>query len=1077
MQPLRIYLFGAPRIEQNNKIVNISRRKVVALLAYLTVTNQPQSRDTLAALLWPDLDQSDARANLRRDLSRLRTVLGNDALAISRRQVALADKFDFWLDAAVFREALAVVRAHAHSPDQLCPDCLAQLTDAAALYGADFLAGFSVPDCPAFDEWLFFEAEGLRAALAEMLQILIAWHTTQAAYPQSIEYGRRWLALDTLHEPAHRALMQLYAWDGQQAAALRQYQECERILEEELGVEPEEETTALYEQIKSRHLPIPERSPEVVSPDDPAVPPPKTAAPHNLTPPPTPFVGRKAELAQMQKMLTAPDCRLVTVVGLGGMGKSRLALEAARQVGEMAERPFPHGTFFIPLTGVAAANAVPTTIADALNLTLTGSDSPEGQIVNALAQKTMLLLLDNFEHLLEDSAQSDVAINLVTAILTRCPGVKLLVTSREPLQLEAEWRLPLEGLAYASGEEGVIDHFEATQLFVQTAVQVQPDFALMPGVTPIMRRICQITAGTPLALKLAAAWLRAIPLTQIASEMEKSLDILATNMRDVPSRQRSMRAVFDYTWSMLTVPEQATFRGLAVFRGGFSAEAARGVAQASPFLLAGLVDRSLVQKHSAGYQKSAGASARYEIHELARQYAAQQATEAEHITLADAHAHFFADFVWQRCETILQGEYQTAIDELSIEQNNIVAAWQWLLTRLDHSARPVAELLGQMACTLKHFYYAKGPLHNARQLYLEAVEKMQAMGWETDAGDAEAVAKRLTFTRMQVRAAFFSFTVSDYETATQLLLPAVAWLRRQQEVEELGLALSVLGKCYLLRGERKLAEEQVQESVALLEQADELYEYADALKALGSVEVDDGRYETGMTYFEQSLALYRKQEFLPGIQQLLHNIGTTCFRQGNYESAAQYYREALAIAERAGIRRGIMQTSDALGGVQRILGNFKDSVPYHEKGITLARELGEQRWLAASLVNLGQAYVWMGETRKAVGSLQEGLSLAWETENVPDALASLTYLAEAWARQGRVLPAFGLAYFLVEQPQIRANIKETAANLLEELQSELPQAAAQAAQKWAADHSLSEVTAVALSGPPVIPLPADPRAV
>ncbi|MBK8901960.1 MAG: protein kinase [Anaerolineaceae bacterium] len=1377
MQPLRIFLFGAPRIEQLDKIVPISRRKVVSLLAYLAVTNQPQSRESLAALFWPEHDQSGARANLRRDLSRLRDVLGEAALTINRSQVALADDFDFWLDVAVFRDALSALRAHAHSPEQLCPDCLASLTEAAVLYGADFLAGFSLPDCPEFDEWLFFEAEGLRAALAEMLQTLIAWHTAQAAYAPAIEYGRRWLSLDTLHEPAHRTLMQLYAWDGQQAAALRQYQECGRILAEELDVAPEAETDALYEQIKSRQLALPQAaakvapeagpplppqvvvlppheryvierplasgghgqlflgcdrltddpvvikrlkreivaqdpsfierfaqegemlcqlnhpnivrmlatfehdgersivmeyvpdgslrqrldapeplplnealtigleladalsrahhlgilhrdikpdnvllvadgtprltdfgtarlvrpdvrltptgawlgSPAYMSPEallghdldmrsdiwslgvmlyemlggqrpfsgdqigailisiineplqnlsklNPDVPPaldtllqqmmakepeqrpasmrqvaaaleairsgqdvvnvtpvapahgpdtttadpslqaaapaaaatPPGATPHNLTPPLTPFVGRQAELAQLQKLLTAPDGRLVTVVGLGGMGKSRLALEAAQQVVAMAERPFPHGTFFVSLVGVTTASAVPAAIADALHLTLTGSGSPVVQIVNFLASKSLLLLLDNFEHLLDDAAQADVAIGLVTAVLAGCPGVKLLVTSREPLQLEAEWRLPLDGLSYARDEAAAIDAYGATQLFVQTAVHVQPNFVLMPELVPTLRRVCQLTAGIPLALKLAATWLRAVPLAQIAAEMEKSLDILATNMRDVPARQRSMRAVFDYTWQLLTPPEQVAFRGVAVFCGGFTAEAAQTVAQVSPFVLAGLVDRGLLQTQAASIETGGGTAARYEIHELARQYAAQQATEAEYAALADAHARFFANFAWQRHKTIQQRDYQTAIDELAVEQNNVTTAWYWLLTRLDDPAYPAAELLGQMAYTLKHFYYNRGPLHSAQQLYLEAVDRMQAAGWDTEAGDEAAVARRLALARMQVRAAFFSFGISDYETADRLLQPALAWLRHQQVVDERGLAHSVLAKCYVLRGERKLAEEQTREAMALLEQTDELYEYADALKVLGIVAVDDGRYDEGMACYEQALALHRQEGFLPGIQQMLHNMGTTHFRQGHYEPALQFYREAFAAAEQGGIRRGIMHTGDALGGVNRILGNFQESVAYHKRAIALARELGEQRWLAATLNNMGQSYVWMGKVKAAVGYLQEGLALAWETENVPDALAGLTYLAEAWARQGHVLPAFGLAFFLVDQPQIRANVKKTASDLLEELQNELPPAAAAAAQKWAAAYDLPAVVAAARSGPPVI---------
>ncbi len=797
--------------------------------------------------------------------------------------------------------------------------------------------------------------------------------------------------------------------------------------------------------------------------------------PSNLPAEQTPFFGRETELAQLQKMLTTPDCRLVTVVGLGGMGKSRLALEAARQVSGVAERPFRHGVFFVSLVGVSTADAVPTAIADVLNLSLIGSSSPQRQIVHLLAQKELLLLLDNFEQLLEDSMQSDAAVGLVTAVLDGCPGVKLLLTSREALQLAAEWQLPLEGLAYARDQVSKIDSFEATQLFVQTAVQVQPDFVLTPDLAPQVRRICQLTAGTPLALKLAATWLRAIPLTQIATEIEQSLDILATNMRDVPARQRSMRAVFDHTWELLSAPEQAAFQGLSIFRGGFMVEAAKKVSQVSSFLLAGLVDRGLVQVRATPESQSGGA-ARYELHELARQYAAERLSVAEGTAVADAHAAYFANFVQQRYRRIQQRDYQAVVDELTVELNNVNAAWRWLLTNVDDPARAdfAADLLGKMAPTLKHFYYLEGPLHSARHLFLEAAETMQAAGWETDADDEKAQIKGLALARMQVRAAFFSFGISDYETADRLLPPVLAWLRRAQVVNELALALSVLGKCHLLRGERRLAEEITRESISLLEQTDELYEYADALKVLGIVEVDDGRYDAGMAYYEQSLALHRQADFLPGIQQLLHNMGTTHFRQGNYEPAAQFYREALAVAEQGGIRRGIMHTSDALGGVQRILGNYQDSVTYHKKGITLARELGEQRWLAATLNSLGHTYVEIGDLKTAVNVLNEGLDIAWKTENVPDALASLAYLAQAWAQQGRVDAAFGLALFLADRPEVRANIKSSNQKLVDELHAELQADVVAAAQRWATTQTLAGITAVVPSGPPNIFKPANP---
>lgn len=266
MSMFRLYLFGAPRLEQDGRVIDIPRRKTMALLAYLAATGKAHThaahthaahtREALAALFWPEHDQSSALANLRRDLSRLKQVLGEEVLQAERLQVSLSQKDKIWVDSTAFQEL--VKQTHQHSQNDVCEECVLRLENGVALYGDSFLAGFTLPDCPGFDEWQFFVAEGLRQELAITLQTLIEWHIRLGDFERSITYARQWLAQDYFHEPAHRMLMQLYAWSGQQAAALRQYQECARILKQELDVEPEEETVKFFEAIKARQLHPPE---------------------------------------------------------------------------------------------------------------------------------------------------------------------------------------------------------------------------------------------------------------------------------------------------------------------------------------------------------------------------------------------------------------------------------------------------------------------------------------------------------------------------------------------------------------------------------------------------------------------------------------------------------------------------------------------------------------------------------------------------------------------------------------------------------------------------------------------------
>ncbi len=259
MAPFRMYLFGVPRVEHNGKEINIPRRKSLALLAYLAVTATSHSREALATLLWPENDRSSALANLRRELSRFKRTAGEHILKIERHRVEINPLGELWVDVQAFEQGVAKAKQHGHQPTELCADCLASLTKAVGYYTGDFLAGFSIPDSVEFDDWQFFQSESLRRKLAEALQQLIEWHVYQGEFQQSTDYGRRWLALDPLHEPAHRQLMRLYAWSGQGSLAIRQYQECQRLLDEELGLEPEKETTTLYEAIRTKQLPPPQK--------------------------------------------------------------------------------------------------------------------------------------------------------------------------------------------------------------------------------------------------------------------------------------------------------------------------------------------------------------------------------------------------------------------------------------------------------------------------------------------------------------------------------------------------------------------------------------------------------------------------------------------------------------------------------------------------------------------------------------------------------------------------------------------------------------------------------------------------
>ena len=638
MKDFQILLFGPPRVERERQVVPINRRKMLALLAYLLVTRQPHSRETLATLFWPDFDTSSALANLRRDLSRLKEVLGERILIIEREKVQADPEAALRVDVVRFETYVRQAEECGHfqvggAAGAYCEQCQHLLENALHTYTDGFLAGFNLPDSSDFDEWQFFQAERLRGILASVLVHLAEWRSMQGAYDDAIVCARRWLALDPLHEPAQRLVMLAYAWAGQHSAALRQYNVLVELLDNELGVEPEPETTELYEAIRARQAPPPPRLDPVaeqsLSAASRTAHPPQALesgarhayalSPHKVTrivniPVQTmPLMGREPELARLTDLLSNTECRLVTLVGTGGMGKTRLAVETATRSTEY----FPNGAVFVPLASVTEVDFILTSIATALQLRLSPGSDPKDQLIRYLYGLKLLLVLDNFEQLLDGAG-------LLSEIMAALPEICLLVTSRERLNLVEEWVFEVNGLPFPPRGEPVpggaaswLNNFSAVQLFAERAQRAVPAFRVDEKSLAEIIRICQLVEGMPLALELAVPWVRAMTCYEIAAELEHGLDLLTTSMRNLPNRHRSVRLVFEQSWQTLSPREQAVVARLSVFHNGCTREAADKVAGANPVCLMTLVDKALL-RHRGN---------RYEMHELVRQYATERLRE------------------------------------------------------------------------------------------------------------------------------------------------------------------------------------------------------------------------------------------------------------------------------------------------------------------------------------------------------------------------------------------------------------------------------------------------------------------
>ncbi|HXQ38741.1 MAG TPA: AAA family ATPase, partial [Anaerolineales bacterium] len=378
----------------------------------------------------------------------------------------------------------------------------------------------------------------------------------------------------------------------------------------------------------------------------------------NLPVPLTSIIGREHEMRAIIQQIQDPACRLLTLTGPGGVGKTRLALEVAHRLNES----FKNGAPFVSLVGTSTSEFIVPAIAEAVGFVFSGATELKVQLFNHFKEQQMLLILDNLEHLLS-------GIQLLDDLLEYAPGIKLLTTSREQLNLRAEWVFEVQGLPVSSHIE--LDDLEsnsAAALFIQRARQTDVNFTPRAENLPSITRICQLVDGLPLGLELAATWVRMMSLPEVAREIERSMDFLTTTARDASPRHRSMRAVFDYSWNLLSTEERQVMRKLSVFRGGFTRAAAEKVAGATLPLLSALLDKSLVRRNESG---------RYDLHELLRQYANVQlrAEEQEEQAVCEGHAEFYLSLLEAHKPMLQSRRQRDALAELSSETDNIRAAW------------------------------------------------------------------------------------------------------------------------------------------------------------------------------------------------------------------------------------------------------------------------------------------------------------------------------------------------------------------------------------------------------------------
>jgi predicted ATPase/DNA-binding SARP family transcriptional activator len=925
MLPFIFRLLGPLVVEPHGTVVDVKRAKSSALAAYLACNPQRHTRNHLVSLLWPEVNEARGLASLRTTLWELQRLLGSEWLEVERTGVQLRPEPEVWVDVHHFQRLLKEAGPASRAPSE---EQLGALVRAVELYRGRLLEGLALPDCAAFDEWLSLSTERHHLLATQALERLTSALISRGRLHEALPHAQRLVALEPAHEEGHRALMKLYGWLGRWADALRQHQHCLDILREELQAPPQTETLRLLEQLKSRALPPPPSGASALPPREPA-----RSAP-SLPAPVTPLHGRAHELRTLLQRLEDPACRLLTLVGPGGIGKTRLALEAARQ----RAGSYRDGVRFIALEAVDTPARFATALVEALELPASHAP-PEARLREYLRSREVLLVLDNLEHLLE-------AAPLLAELLTHASGLELLVTSRERLSLRGEWVLPLDGLPER----------ESLELFALLAARTDASFQLTADNEAHVARIRQLVAGSPLGLELAAAWASFFSPAELASRLEKNLDFLSAP-RDAPERHQSLRATFLHSWRLLSAEEQGVLRRLVVFQGGCTPEAADDVAGASLPVLTSLTDRFLVRRSHPR---------RYELHVMIRQFAAEelQARPEEERSARERHGDFFT---WALdCRAKLEGPTQAAVrQELEAELDNLQAAFRWAV---EHRR---FESLARALDGLALLHQGRGRFREAQASLQEAVAAVRR---GLEAGE-EGEGLRPLLGRLLAWQAYFALEVSPLPAAMAMIEEAVALLRARPAGVELAFALWTAGCLAMKQGAHSAAEWNFRGSLELGKRLGQQRTVILALEKLSSVATRQGHYLDAIRLLEECLKLYRGLEDGRGMATCLESLGTTFLLRGEYTKAETVLQEALLRMgeseyplERAALLERLAW-SLVLGGAPQAARGF------YEKSLELGRGLGHPERVAAALHGLGEVALRQGELDSAWQWVEESLEI------------------------------------------------------------------------------------------------------
>jgi predicted ATPase/DNA-binding SARP family transcriptional activator len=879
----------------------------VALLVGLALAGEAGfvRRDTLMGRLWPHSPQDRARHSLNQGVYSLRRSLGRQTVVSRGEEEIGLDADRLWCDARAFEIALVQGRDE----------------EALELFRGELLPGFFVPDAPDFESWLEERRSTLRSAAAEA-----AWRLSGAAeadHPaRAAAWARKAVALAGEDELGVRRLLRLLEQAGDRSGAVAAYEAFARRIRADPGVEPSPETRALIREIRG-----PRPEPE---------PPPRAVGGSVLPPlpprPGTPLVGREEEMARLDTLLTDPHSRLVTLVGPGGVGKTRLALELLH----VDRGEHLRDRWFVALAGVESPELVPAAVAQGLGLAPV-EGNPAAAVVRHLARAPGLLVLDNLDHLVESAP-------FVSSLLEGAPDLTLVATSREALRLRDEWVFPLEGLDPVGGENGSTEVPGAVRLFAEAARRMTGSFDLEAEGRERVVGICRLVEGIPLAIELAASWSRAMSLDEIAREIEASRGFLARPFRDGPTRHRSLEATFERSWVLLGARLREVLARLSVFRGGFTREGAEAVAGASLDEVAALVDKSLVRCAPGG---------RWELLEVIREFAAEKLASdpAMEGTTRGRHALHFARFM-EELEPGLAGPAKDdALARVAADMDNVRAAWKAA------ARRRLPEAFRAAAAPLFTVFDCWGWHREAEAAFAEALEGLEEAEDPLPPG-VEAI--------LLARRGAALLRLGRGKEGGPLLRRALERAREGEAPREAAFILDRLSLVAYEAGEFPEAVKLQDQALALRRQLDDPRQVTTSLNNLGSLHYAMGEHDRAREFSEECLTLQRRLGDRTGEVISLQNLGHISMVKGRPDEAERWLLESLAAARH--LRHGVLTARSllALGTLANARGAPEEARRYLQPALARAMQVGAESLAAEAVLGTAWSFRHQGDHRQAV---------------------------------------------------------------------------------------------------------------